>query len=579
MKKLIVSLLLLSVLCVSSRAAGYSATVLGDSPTIYYRLGEGSGTSATDSSGNSHTGTYSATGVTYGSGGRINDGNTAVTMNGVATTFLDSGVNATASPGTNDFSVEVWVKNSNNGGVAVIAGKNSGSGDNYWLGMNVTAGKATWSVNGASVNGTITINDNAYHHIVGVRDFATLRLYVDGTADGTAVLGAGACSPGGNLFVGEFGSGNTSFNYSGTLDEFAFYLSKLSPTQVTAHYTAGIAAGFTITPTTISPRSTGIVLTLAGTGTSWNGGTTVFTVSGAATKTSQSVSSTTAATVTVDTSTSSGTATVTETVTGSSVSTTSVLPYKLIQATPGPDFVGINIYEPANFTAGQKIRLLYYHHGLGEDQTALTADNLKAGLFARNIADGYLQVGVTAGSANWGNASSCQIYSNVWTYLAAQYNLDGTIVWSQSMGGLCGLLNLGARAYGDVRGWIGVYPACNLTNMFANPSFTASVTSAYGISGGNYSSKTAGHDPVLLNWTGFKNMPMRFYASTGDTVVPETNHTDVLRALVAGHAREFVLISCTGDHGDPSHFQPVDFSAFCARAFNKVNPAATGFFQ
>ena len=47
-------------------AATYASTVLADSPVAYWRLSETSGTSAADSSGNSHGGTYTSTGVTYG---------------------------------------------------------------------------------------------------------------------------------------------------------------------------------------------------------------------------------------------------------------------------------------------------------------------------------------------------------------------------------------------------------------------------------------------------------------------------------------------------------------------------------
>jgi hypothetical protein len=77
---------------------------------------------------------------------------------------------------------------------------------------------------------------------------------------------------------------------------------------------------------------------------------------------------------------------------------------------------------------------------------------------------------------------------------------------------------------------------------------------------------TNGNDPALKWGAAFRLVPMRFYASPGDTVVPKAGHTDVLAALVATSARESAVVVCTGNHGDPSHFQPSDYLAFGADA-------------
>ena len=76
-----------------------------------------------------------------------------------------------------------------------------------------------------------------------------------------------------------------------------------------------VIAPFTISPSTIPANHAGhITLTLAGTGTSWNSGTTTFTISGVtgATKVSQSISSTTAATLTITTGSGTGTLTISD---------------------------------------------------------------------------------------------------------------------------------------------------------------------------------------------------------------------------------------------------------------------------
>ncbi len=553
----------------------YSATILADSPVVYYRLGEGSGTSATDSSGNSHTGTYTGSGVTYGiTGALTGDADTAASFNG-STGYMDSGVDSACNGPAGDFSVEIWIKTTQSA-LMVAMGKvaSNAAGDDYWIGANLTAHKASFNVQntddplGVTVTGSVTIDDGNWHHLVGVRDGTTLRLYVDGAADGTAsVSGASAVTPTGSLVVGKFGQYALNFQWNGSIDEAAFYASKLTAARVLAHYNAGVSAAqsFTVSPATISPRSTGTTLTLTGTNTAWDG-TTVFTVSGAgATKTGQSVIGNTSATVTVDTSTSSGTVTVTETVTGTgSSATTTVLTYKKVLVTSGG--VDIMLLEPAAYVSTTATPLVFYHHGVGEDRTALISDALKTTSLAQFLSDGYLLAGISAGE-NWGNQTALDAYSTALTYISSNYKLRGVVIWSQSMGGCAGLLNFGNRTLSDVRGWLGTYPVCNLADMYGGGSgtFASAINTAYSISG-NYSAQTAGHDPVLLAAARFNNRYMRFYASTGDTIVNSTNNSTQMQTLVSGVAQESTLVVCSGDHGDTSHFQPSDYSAFVKRA-------------
>jgi RHS repeat-associated protein len=88
-------------------ASGYPAAVGANSPGVYWRLGDGSGTSAADASGHGLTGTYGGT-VALGLPGALHDQATAVGFNGAGTVSasvttdgsLAQGV--TASCGQND---------------------------------------------------------------------------------------------------------------------------------------------------------------------------------------------------------------------------------------------------------------------------------------------------------------------------------------------------------------------------------------------------------------------------------------------------------------------------------------------
>lgn len=83
-----------------------------------------------------------------------------------------------------------------------------------------------------------------------------------------------------------------------------------------------------------------------------------------------------------------------------------------------------------------------------------------------------------------------------------------------------------------------------------------------------YVTQTTGYDPNLNTGRSYRGIPMRFYASPGDTTINKTTNTDVLAGLVAGIASENTVIVCSGNHGDPSHFQPADTVAFCQRCVN-----------
>lgn len=248
--------------------------------------------------------------------------------------------------------------------------------------------------------------------------------------------------------------------------------------------------------------------------------------------------------------------------------------YKKVLVSSGG--VDIMILEPSGFNSAAGAPLVYYHHGAGEDREALVTDSLKYTIVLQMASEGRLMAGISAGES-WGNQTSLDNYVTAYNYLAANYSLKGTVIFSQSMGGCAGGLAFAGRNYPDIRGWIGIYPVCNLANMYAG-SFQGAINTAYGITGvspNTYAEKTAGHDPVLLASTLYNNRMMRFYASAADTVVTKTDNSDQMKTLVQSETVESTIVVCSGDHGDPSHFQPSDFSAFIIRClshpFRKAN--------
>ena len=244
-------------------ASGYSAVVLGDQPTGYWRLDEASGATAADSSGNGYSGAITA-GVTYGVPGALTtDGDTAMgfsnALGGYVTTSLTPG-NWPA------MSVEGWVKqtSSANANDQIMATRNAGTNTGFELYSGAAGSpQINWCLD-TSVSGihcfpsSYSTSLNTWYDVVITYDGSYDREYINGVQQGTGYAQTGnVVSSGLPLQLGRCGlsSCNTPpYIWDGTLDELAIYQTALSPSQVLNHYMAGIgqSAGEPINATMLS---------------------------------------------------------------------------------------------------------------------------------------------------------------------------------------------------------------------------------------------------------------------------------------------------------------------------------------
>ena len=218
-----------------------------------------------------------------------------------------------------------------------------------------------------------------------------------------------------------------------------------------------------------------------------------------------------------------------------------------------------------NVAASAVNKLVIYHHGYGETCSGPVTEAIaeKRALFLALTGAGYIVAASNAHLNNWGNDASQADYLELYTFLHTCYNITKVIYVGQSMGGLSSLLMVASGAI-PVVGFAGIYPACNLADVYSNATFTASINTAYSISG-DYATKTAGHDPVLIAGASFTGKRMRFYASPDDVTVPAATNSTAMAAVVAAYATESEVVACTGVHGDPSHFQSADLLTFLGR--------------
>ena len=157
---------------------------------------------------------------------------------------------------TTNWSVCAWIKttqsdtgDANKGSIFGKGGDATG-GIRYTLGVGeVTEGKVTLAtdddVTKVQATSTTSINNNVWHHVVGLRDGTTLRLYVDGFLEGTATLPAGynlAGTSQHNAYVGTITNHSNSTLYKfyrGLIDDVRVYNYALSNAEIAYLATRG----------------------------------------------------------------------------------------------------------------------------------------------------------------------------------------------------------------------------------------------------------------------------------------------------------------------------------------------------
>jgi len=80
----------------------------------------------------------------------------------------------------------------------------------------------------------------------------------------------------------------------------------------------------------------------------------------------------------------------------------------------------------------------------------------------------------------------------------------------------------------------------------------------------DYSTKTAGHDPMLKTGASYGTTPFRFYAGATDSTVPVASHATPLATLLTG-ATEKVINTHVLGHLDPHSIWPADLVPFIKR--------------
>jgi hypothetical protein len=263
----------------------YPVEVLSDDPLIYWRLGESSGTTAADDSGNSRDGTYVNTPTLGVAGALAGDADTAVLLDHAAIEHVE--IADAAWMDVANVSVEFWFKATDTAAdgsvtLATRGGVPGQSGDPSWYAGLQSNGRAEFEVYNASgfpesAVSTAAYDDSEWHHFVGTHDGTTIRLYIDGAEVDTTAWAHNVASGDIPITVGRRNSGTYTVEQS--VDEFAVYGAALSSTRVLAHYLAGVGSA-TGTAGSAGAGSTTAVATLVATASAAGVGTVAAAPSG-----------------------------------------------------------------------------------------------------------------------------------------------------------------------------------------------------------------------------------------------------------------------------------------------------------
>jgi len=135
-----------------------------------------------------------------------------------------------------NFTLEAWVKTSGTPTNANIVAKMDIGGE-YGYEIMISGGKAMLYVasvaDSVELSGTSSVNDNSWHHIVGVRDGNNYYIYVDGILENSETYTLGTTNNTDNLLIGNDIS--TTYYFDGTIDNVKVYSRALSAAEVMQH--------------------------------------------------------------------------------------------------------------------------------------------------------------------------------------------------------------------------------------------------------------------------------------------------------------------------------------------------------
>ena len=220
----------------------WEAVTIPDSGVSRWEFEEGSGSTANDS-WNENDGTISD--ATYTTNSAVGD--YALDF-GTDADFYYAEASSASNLRLNNWSVSIWAYF--NGWAAeinglIIKGPGDATNDNYEI--RVTSNGATAAFadgsNFYTTTGNTSLNTGQYYHLVATYDGSTLKIYLDGSEDGSNSVSATPAQTSDSLKIGYEPDNDGDRRHNGLLDDPRVYNKALTATEVSNLYSTGSISG------------------------------------------------------------------------------------------------------------------------------------------------------------------------------------------------------------------------------------------------------------------------------------------------------------------------------------------------
>lgn len=222
---------------------GYVDVVLRDAPSVYWRLGEPSGLVGADSSGNGRSLTINAVSAFSRPGAIPGDANTGMATNGGDP--IGTVADAAWHRFTGSYTIELWARWSSITAARRLIWRAQSCIVliNYASSAKISFYTDSGSSDANRLEGTAsaTLADNAYHHIVLVRDASGSPVVKRIVVDGVLLAEANELGGGPADVAATFQISHTTTSFLGDLDEVAIYPTAFSVDKAKAHFKAAQA--------------------------------------------------------------------------------------------------------------------------------------------------------------------------------------------------------------------------------------------------------------------------------------------------------------------------------------------------
>lgn len=193
---------------------------------LLHMNGVDASTTFTDSSASAHT--FTAGGNAQIDTAQYKFGGASGLFDGTGD-FIDTPAHADFNVGSGDFTIDFWIKRGTTGVERVFGNSDNAAGNSSFQALfngDNKVGITVYVPTAKNITSTGAIADTNYHHIAIVRDTNTLRLFIDGTADGTVDLTGTTIRDSAYKFtigrMGEFVGVDYGAYFNGWIDEFRF---------------------------------------------------------------------------------------------------------------------------------------------------------------------------------------------------------------------------------------------------------------------------------------------------------------------------------------------------------------------